>query len=347
MSRSDYSFAARLLHRLALGSRAVAESAMDLDRMLYPADPDQIADAPHVFVAGLARAGTTILMRQIHATGAFRSLTYRDMPFVLAPNIWARFSGGARRQMAAQERAHGDGIQVDFDSPEALEEVFWRITCADSYILENRLVPMQASADDRAAFRAYLAAILRATPGKRYLSKNNNNILRLPVLAQTLPDAIILVPFRDPLDHARSLMRQHQLFLERHAADPFARRYMTWLAHHEFGADHKPFVFDPGGPPPAGDPARDLAYWVQLWWNSYDFIARTAPASAQFICYERLCDDSAAVWSRICAQLGLPDTALAEKLARKPAEPSADGQDFPDLMARCRQLYDQLCDRAL
>ena len=237
LSQSDYGFGSRLLHRLALGSRAVAETAMDLDRNMFKVDREAAVTGQHVFVSGLARAGTTILMRQLHATGQFRSLTYRDMPFVLAPNLWAKLTGRAQKSGVAQERAHGDGIAVDFDSPEALEEVFWRHFCADSYIQDTHLIPMQADAETRGAFQSYVAAILLQSRVTRYLSKNNNNIMRLPSIADSFPRATILVPFRDPVAHAQSLLKQHQSFVDRHATDKFARSYMTWLAHHEFGAD--------------------------------------------------------------------------------------------------------------
>ncbi|WP_299681658.1 sulfotransferase [uncultured Roseobacter sp.] len=340
---SDYGAGAQLLHRLALGSRAVAEVSMDIDQKLYPVDRDRVAQEPHVFVAGLARAGTTILMRQLHATGAFRSLTYRDMPFVLAPNLWARLSGGARQQMAAQERAHGDGILVDFDSPEALEEVFWRVQCGESYIHADRLTPMQVPSDIRAAFQGYVASILRAAEGKRYLSKNNNNILRLPEIAAAFPQAVLLIPFRDPLTHARSLMRQHRDFLARDAEDHFARQYMTWLAHHEFGADHRPFVFTEA--PPEGDPASDLDYWLRLWRATYEALLRTAPDAAVFVCYETLCDDTETVWPKLCARLDLPEAAPAETL-RRPDRPAAE-PDETELLQACRALYGDLRARAI
>ena len=117
LSRSDYGFGARLLHRLALGSRAVAETAMDLDRNMFRADPEAVAGGKHVFVSGLARAGTTILMRQLHATGQFRSLTYRDMPFVLAPNLWAKLTGRAQKSGTARERRASSPSATHPESP--------------------------------------------------------------------------------------------------------------------------------------------------------------------------------------------------------------------------------------
>ena len=123
-----------------------------------------------------------MLMRMLHDTQAFCSLTYRDMPFVLAPNTWARLTGLSRRDVAARERAHGDGIIVDVDSPEALEEVFWGVFCGPAYIGPETLRPMEADDDVLEQFRRYVAIILKRYQADRYLSKNNNNLLRLPSL---------------------------------------------------------------------------------------------------------------------------------------------------------------------
>ena len=119
MSGPEYGFGARLLHRLALGVRLLTEASFDMEQATQRPDASQVGDARHVFVAGLARSGTTVLLRLLHASGAFRSLTYRDMPFVLMPGLWSRFSG--RRRVERRERAHGDGLMVDVDSPEALD----------------------------------------------------------------------------------------------------------------------------------------------------------------------------------------------------------------------------------
>jgi len=342
--RSDYGFGARLLHRLALGSDAVAEASFDIEQASR-AKAGPVPDAgPPVFVAGLARAGTTVLMRALHSSGAFCSLTYRDMPFVLAPNLWRRLSSGSRRDAAARERAHGDGLAVDFDSPEALEEVFWRVFCGDRYIAADRLVPMTADAEEVDRFRAYVAAIRAGHGGPsgptRYLSKNNNNILRLSSLNSAFPGAQVLIPFREPLQHAASLQRQHQRFTRINAEDPFSRRYMGWLVHHEFGADHRPFVF--GDSVPGGSPDT-LDYWLALWIDTYTALIETAPPACRFVCYESLCEDPA-VWPSLCAWLSLakpwPDPGFVR--SRTAIEAPYDVA----LSARADALYQALRDRA-
>lgn len=80
-------------------------------------------------------------MRRFYATGRYRSLTYRDMPFVLAPNLWRRLSSISRRSIAGVERAHGDDMIIDGDSPESFDEVFWRMFAGHQYIGPDWLQP--------------------------------------------------------------------------------------------------------------------------------------------------------------------------------------------------------------
>lgn len=329
---------------MALASSAVADASFDIERAIHRPRSEEVMHRRHVFVAGLARAGTTIVMRLLHRTGAYRSLTYRDMPFVLAPNLWDRISSLSRRHMTAEERAHGDGVLVDFDSPEALEEVFWRAKCGRDYIRPGRLAPMSADRDVVQDFRDYVALLLKRHPGKRYLSKNNNNLLRLPSLIRCFPDAVIVVPFREPLQHACSLMGQHHNFLERHGADRFSRRYMGWLVHHEFGADHRPFVFDDAAP--RRSPQDGLGYWLQMWINVYGFIVATAPERCVLLSYDRLCERSGTVWAGLCSRLNLPPQPAAEPL-HPPHRWGEQEAVSADLLHRARALHDTLCARAI
>ncbi len=332
---SGYSATDQFLHRLALGSKPVAEMAHDIERGMFlkSAPPDQ---GDHVFVTGLARAGTTILMREIHRTGQFGSLTYADMPFVLAPNLWARLSSRGSNPGEKAERAHGDGIAVDKHSPEALDEVYWRVFDGDSYITADGMQPHTPDDDLIAGYRDLIRLVLRKTGKTRYVSKNNNNILRLGNLASALPDAQFLVPLRDPLTHAASLLNQHERFLP---ADPFVRDYMTWLGHHEFGATHRPFLF---GPAPAGDPMT-LDYWLRVWIAAYRALdqAEADHSNVTFVPYEALSTDPA-VWQAVARRIGLHAGAAQELrlVAEKPP-----GTHDPALAAEAMVLHQRLLAR--
>lgn len=298
MSDSGYTFLDQLLHRLALNYAYLAKISFELDQDLVKRDSEQIVKQKHVFISGLARAGTTVLMRQFYATGIYKSLTYRDMPFVLAPNLWRKLSSISQRNIDSAERAHGDNLLVDVDSPESFDEVFWRIFCGDEYINKTHLLLHEPSDDIINKYIYYVNAILSSqTPYKeRYLSKNNNNILRLNAINNAFPNALVLIPFREPLQHATSLYRQHKRFLELQKTSKFTLSYMTWLGHHEFGLDHRPFLFS--DLKSLSYPNDTLEYWLQLWCEVYSWLENSIPASAVFICYEDLCSYEK-IWSRL------------------------------------------------
>jgi len=314
LSRAEYSTLDRILHRLALGQAIIAEASFDIDQSLFRSGRSASGTGEHVFIAGLARGGTTVLMRRIHASGQFRSLTYRDMPFVLMPRLWEKMTRRSMRQMEKTERAHADGVMVDYDSPEAFEEVFWRILDGDGYIRTDRLTIHQPGEAVLRRYVGYVQAILDS--GKhgatRYLAKNNNNILRLPAIASTFPQSTIIVPFREPVQHANSLRRQHLHFLAGHDRDAFMRDYMTWLAHHEFGSDHRPFMFADEVNPYTPEL---LDYWLYSWVHVYHWLSRNAPGNTVFISYESLCDPASHAWPALARKIGIdPEGPAPERL---------------------------------
>ena len=87
---------------------------------------DKVPIVKPVYIAGLARSGTTILLELLARHPDVTSHRYRDFPPVLTPWFWNWFVDRAGNgPQAASERAHGDGIDVTAESPEAFEEVIW------------------------------------------------------------------------------------------------------------------------------------------------------------------------------------------------------------------------------
>jgi len=337
---NDYSMGDRILHRLALGISLIRRASFDIETLIAPHDRLS-PELKHVFICGLARAGTTILMRCFYDSGRFCSLTYRNMPFVLMPNIWKRVSGRFQVHGQARERAHGDGLLVDFDSPEAFEEVFWRTFCGRQYILKDCLKPHDVSVETINRFRTYIASVTASsdTPGQCYLSKNNNNLLRIPAIRRAFPGALIVIPFRDPLQQAFSLFTQHRQFLAMHAGDSFSRDYMCWLGHHEFGAAHKPFSFT--GVPANTYQPDDINYWLSLWISTYHFLIETASPGAVFVCYEELCHDPATVLGKLFGAAGIPVEGSVHKSINLQPEKTVSGADA-GLIHQARQVYGKM-----
>ena len=321
----------------------MAETALDIELSRFAEKRDHSQDRAHIFITGLARAGTTLLMRLLYDTGQFCSLTYRDMPFVLAPNSWEGLVAADRRQTDVRERAHGDGLMVSSDSPEALEEVFWRVTCGRQYIKADSLVPMTADDEVIDQFRKYINVILYRYGGDRYLSKNNNNILRIPTINRAFPSSVVLVPFREPLQHASSLLGQHQHFSEVQRRDRFVRKYMNWLGHHEFGEDHRPFEFD--GSKPSNPGAVDVIdYWLERWSSCYSWLLERAGAGdiqVLFFCYEHLCADPGGYQARLfeCLELEGGTSGGIEIIPPATAE---TGQVDSARAGHAREIYAEL-----
>src|SRR5690606_12918075 len=118
--------------------------------ILKTAEP---TDKEFVIVTGLARCGTTGLTTKLFESGAFHSLSYANLPFLLSPNLWKRFykPDGATKK----ERAHGDKVMFGLDTVEALEEFFYKAFLKDSFIGESTLTEHSISADIYQEYLAY------------------------------------------------------------------------------------------------------------------------------------------------------------------------------------------------
>lgn len=319
---ADYGAGSKLLHRIALGVPTIARASFDVEWLFQGAAAPDSRDGAHVFVSGLARAGTTILLKALFGSRAFCSLTYRDMPFVLAPNLWAKVAGHSRTKSEAKERIHGDGILVDVDSPEALEEVFWRVMTRAAYIRPDSLIPQTANDEVIDWFRRYVSLILMRYGGTRYLSKNNNNLLRIPSLLNAFPNATVVVPFRHPVDHAASLLDQHRLISNKQKEDPFTKSFMDWLVHHEFGVAHRPFRW-PDRPMRHGD-AFSVDCWLEQWVNAYYEVLAAQQVignAVMLVDYDSLCADPEKTFAKLAARLeiGADHTEIIHARPRRPA----------------------------
>ena len=230
----------------------------------------------HVFVSGLARSGTTILLNAIYDSNEFASLSYQDMPFVLAPNLWSKLSLN-KKNIDLVERAHGDGIKVSTESPEAFEEVFW-------------MTFDESDKDTKEKFKNYVQHINYKYQKKRYLSKNNQNIRRVEFISKIFPHSKILIPFRNPIQHAYSLLSQHKRFIEDSKKDKFISNYMKWIGHTEFGPNYIPIHYKNL----CFEDDMTINHWLEQWYLTYlsCFENLRKKQTVYFICYETLCNSS-------------------------------------------------------
>ena len=294
MESSDYNSLSKFFHHLSLGSKNVSELSFDLDQKLFSKKKKNIQFKDnHLFISGLARSGTTVLLEILNQSEEFISLTYSDLPFILSPSINSKLIKN-KKKTELKERAHKDGIFVNNESPEALDEVFWKVFLNDYFIKKDRLIVNSISGEILDKYKNYVERITynNGQP-KRYLSKNNNLVLRFDSILKLFPNSTILIPFRDPLQHAISLLSQHLHFSELQKKDPFSLKFMNWLGHYEFGLNQKPFYLD-------NDrifnelknyTKDDINYWLLSWLNYYHFVSEKYNSKCIFFCYESFCEN--------------------------------------------------------
>lgn len=294
-----------LFQQIALGSKIIAELTFDLEKAMYGKRAAALECGPPIFVTGMARAGTTALLRALDAQRIFATLTFRDLPFLLAPNIWDRISARFRHDVAAQPRGQDDGILQGLDSPEALEEAFWRVFDGSRYIGKGSLKAYAPPLESLNDYRVYVRLIQLRYGFSRYLAKNNNNVLRLSGLLDTFPDAVIVHPFRDPVQHVGSLMHHFAHAVGTQSTDRLKLRYMNHLAHHEFGLGHRPFLFP--GKSPRGSDTNNPNYWLGHWIDLHSFLMKQPePVRRQqmFVDIDAVAGDSRVADALICSLIG-------------------------------------------
>ncbi|MFV2038597.1 MAG: hypothetical protein ACC646_13490, partial [Paracoccaceae bacterium] len=153
------SFMDRTLHRIAFAAPFVQMTAADIEDAAFAREVRDIRHKPPVFITSLPRAGTTVVLNALADVPGVATHLYRDMPFVMAPMMWARLSAGFQRAQSLRERAHHDGLQVGYDSPEAFEEVLWRQFWPKRF--KQAQIPLWTGADKNAETSEFMRTHFR------------------------------------------------------------------------------------------------------------------------------------------------------------------------------------------
>jgi hypothetical protein len=276
MSQQQYSRLDRFLHKLVLGSKVIQSTSFELQRLVGPKLPKP--ERP-VFIVGMARSGTTTLLNLLMATGEFESSRYRDLPLPLFPAFWRKVHKSFNLGQMPVQRAHDDGILVSPNSPEAFEEIYWQNI--GDHLTEKEVVE---------SFSSYISSVAHATgPGKRYISKNNNNITRLPLLSKICDElnGVIIIPIRDPIKTAISSHRMHQRFIAMQNEDPFVLDYMNLIGHREFGNGQRWLnVGDQAFQP--NHRSTEIKSWLEYWVYLHAEIKKNRSSQIIFVNFDAL-----------------------------------------------------------
>jgi hypothetical protein len=260
-----YSCIQKFLHDFVLSKKFINKSLFELEKIIYFKNKN-VKNLSHIFITSLPRSGTTSLLNFIYSSNQYASLTYKNMPFILSPHFSKFFN---KRNIPKKERLHADGITFDINSPEALDEIFFN---NDEEFIKNELIN-------------YIQLILLSENKDKYLSKNNLNYKRIDLIHSILPHSIFLIPIREPLQQAYSLLNQHLHFSQLQKEDDFIRRYMNYLGHNEFGLNHKP-----SNKHIHFKDLNNINYWLEQWCLFYQNILKNYQTynNCFFIIYEEL-----------------------------------------------------------
>ena len=347
-NRSEYSLISKFLHKIFLANDFMPKITFELEKTLYLKKSLPFNSQKHLFITGLARSGTTILLNLLYRTNYFASLTYNDMPLVLSPNLWNRFNKRAKKQYKnkTKERAHKDRIKINIHSPEALDEVFWRTFTGKLYLKEKTLTPYSLNATILDEYDSYISLILNKYQKKHYLTKNNNTILRLDGIIKKYPRSFFVILFRDPIQQANSLLKQHLNFRDLQKEDPFALSYMNYLAHHEFGLNHKPFELSIL---PKELLKNEIEYWLHVWIGYYRLLLNSYKNKKEqivFVSYEKLCNSPNRYINEISRKLSI-DLSGIETEILKPSEKKSIKIQDEELKDCAYCIYQELKERTV
>ena len=325
-----------------MGSNIIPEMMLDIEMAFFNKKIVRDNSKPHIFVSGFPRSGTTILMHSLYETGQFASLTYRDMPAVISPNIWSKILSNKIKSKPLKQRAHGDDIKINIDSPEALEEVFWRVKFNKEYIYSNKLTTHEADEETINEYRNFVLLILNKYKKKFYISKNNNNILRLESIIKAFPNCLILIPFRDPVQQANSLLNQHKNFTQIQKKDQFVKKYMEYLVHHEFGAIHRPYEFMESSQ--TSSDKNSIEYWLIQWINAYSYLSQKKFVDNKnilYLNYEYLCENSLKVMKKISSKIELDDSYFINSFVFNKSIKKIDVKEN-SIILKSRNIFEKL-----
>lgn len=279
-----------------------------------------------VFIAGLARAGSTLLLEYCASHETAATHCYRDFPFVLTPLWWNRFLDSVpRRTRPPVERAHRDGLMMTPESPEAMEEMVWSAFFPHAHDCSVPHVLDRGTTHDAfpGFYRDHIRKVLYLRKGRRYVCKNNYNVVRLRYLLELFPDCRFIIPVRDPAAHVGSLIKQHRLFVDAQKRYPRAREYLRCAAHFEFGLDRRPIH--------TGDDqavksivrlwerGEEIRGWARYWTLVHEYIADTLDrnpdlkSASLVVPFEELCAHPLETLRKVSSHCRLPIDAEQQR----------------------------------
>ncbi|MCA1779355.1 MAG: sulfotransferase [Xanthomonadaceae bacterium] len=332
-----------------------------LETSILNDDLDAVAIDRPIYVAGVARSGTTIITEMLARHPDVTAHRYSDFPNVYTP-FWRNWLAerAHRAPARAVERAHKDRLMVTTESPEAVEEVLWMQFFEHLHDPEHdqTLDAATSNPEFEAFYADHIRKLLLVRGKTRYLTKGNYNTTRLEYILKLFPDARFVVPIRNPVNHVASLVKQDRLFEKTGREDPRVVRQLHLSGHFEFGLDKRCINTGDGRAAleiqaawTAGDSVQG---WALYWAGVYGALLKATEKNPRlrdaihFIRYEDLCRQPEASIAALILHCRLPPepfAAIGREFAGRLSEPDYYRPGFtPDESAQLRRATGPLTE---
>ncbi|MFX1274631.1 MAG: sulfotransferase [Promethearchaeota archaeon] len=265
-----------------------------------------------IYITGLARAGTTILLEMLSKHPDLASHQYKHLLLPYIPYWIQKLTELIPIYSEPMERIHQDGIMVTQDSPEAVEEFFWRRYFKNikkekfSDILSEEVINPKFEE----FYLNHIKKLILSQNSSRYLAKNNYNITRMDYILRIFPSAKFLIIIRNPINHIASLKKQERLFDKLEQNIPILYDWMKILGHQEFS--HNRICINVNNLEEIRKirelwkfKSTHVKGWAHYWNSIYNYTANSLEANknlkeaALIINYDELCDNPVEIIDRI------------------------------------------------
>jgi len=341
----DVSWSRHLMSGLVQKTRRLWRWLGDVETEVLGSEIADVDIEAPIYIAGLARAGSTILLRVVDAHPETVSHQYRDFPFLYIPYWWQQtLDRQVKGQLEPAERAHKDRLKVTPESPEAMEEVLW-MAFFDHLHDPSHSNVLDAGTDREdfeSFYRDHIRKLLHVRGGSRYAAKGNYNVTRLEYLLDLFPDARLIVPIRHPRAHIASSQKQHRLFCSGIDEHPRALAHLERVGHFEFGPHRRPIHTGDDERTESirhlWDEGREVRGWARYWAQIYEFVADRLEAddalaeATLVVRYEDLCESTGEELDRILDFCRLEERSdrVRERFVEQITAPSYYEQNFDE-----------------
>jgi len=279
---------------------------------------DLTIDKP-IYIVGLARTGTTIVLEMLNKHPFLASHKYRNLLMPYSPHRFSRFVDLSRFFTKPRERVHKDGIFVTRESPEAIEEIFWQDFFNNNHNEEvsNVMSGSLSNPTFEQFYRNHIKKLLINQKCSRYLAKNNYNITRLEYLRRIFPSVKFLLMIRNPVNQIASLIKQTRLFIEMEKKNPLLIDWHKLTGHSEFG--HHQLCINTGSAEIIHkirnfwkNNKTYVKGWAYYWSSIYDYVMNLLETnekirkSTLIIRYEDLCENPTETIDKMLEHSELP-----------------------------------------